>query len=84
MESRLHSESKRTMLTWDISESVARNGRNLILCHGSPYSFNDQLTEENSEVFEERILKENVDYVFCGHTHQQARFKIHDTQIINR
>ena len=83
MEAGLNSHAKNEIKSWKIAEAIERNTIKMILCHGSPYSYKDRFTEEQKSTYYKRIQEETADFVFCGHTHQSARFRIGETQIIN-
>jgi putative phosphoesterase len=83
MDRKMNSKSKDFLSQLKISEKENFGDTDISFCHGSPYSYKDQLTEENKDKFKERISEENVKAVICAHTHQPAKFKINQTLVIN-
>ena len=84
-DNKINSNCKKEIKEWNISEKVNLLGRDIVFCHGSPYSFKDQLSE-NIEIPKELLKKincEKVDTIFSGHTHKCENFKIGNTDIIN-
>jgi predicted phosphodiesterase len=83
MDRKMNSKSKDILSKLKISEKENFGDTDIIFCHGSPYSYKDQLTEENKDKFKERISEENVKAIICAHTHQPAEFYINQTIIKN-
>jgi putative phosphoesterase len=84
-DNKINNNCRKEIRKWNISERAELLGSEIIFCHGSPYSFKDQLSE-NTEDFKdlkEKIVNEKVDTIFSGHTHKCENFKIGDTDIIN-
>ncbi len=70
-------ESAKTMLAGRReAQRMDIQSKSLMFCHGSPYSFKDQLQPDSLgfPILSQRIAKECFDAVFCGHIHQPMQF----------
>jgi putative phosphoesterase len=84
-DSRLNEAAKDRLSLGRIAKRLKILSHEFIFCHGSPYSFKDQLEPDNP-VFPEisqRIATEHPDAIFCGHIHQPMRFQIGSTLVFN-
>lgn len=81
----LNDEAKKTIKEWPISKKVKICGFDIIFCHGSPYNPKENLTKRNPnfENLSKKIIDENINYIFCGHTHFPENYLIGKTNIIN-
>ena len=58
--------------------------KRILIVHGSPFRFNEYITEEIEQDYAEKLLREsNSDILICGHTHIPFRLVIGDQMIIN-
>lgn len=82
---RLQKESKNDLETWPISQKGEIDSIPFYFCHGTPYSFSEGLTpdKEISLELSEKLGKEGVSVILCGHTHIPADFYHKGIRIIN-
>jgi putative phosphoesterase len=68
-----------------IQEKQLIENNSLIFCHGSPYSFTEQLLPRNKT--DKRVVKrlthESASTICCGHTHKSGTFFVAGKRIIN-
>jgi len=82
---RLMPESKAVIKTWPIVQNGEIGKDPFIFCHGSPYSYNEAITEDmdpNSELYA-KLMDEEASVILCGHTHIPADFTLGEKRIIN-
>ncbi len=81
----LDERSRNEISSWPIAQQLCIEERNVIFCHGSPYSFNDKLLSngETTNSIAEKLQLENVELIFSGHTHTRGDFFIGNKRIIN-
>ena len=82
---RMNKESKAIMKTWPIVQRGEIGNDPFIFCHGSPYSFDEAITEDidpESELYA-KLMAEDASVILCGHTHIPADFMLGDKRIIN-
>lgn len=82
---RLNAEAKAAIKQWPIVQKGEIGEAPFIFCHGSPYSFDEAITEDldpSSELYT-KLMQENASVILCGHTHKPADFMLGDTRIIN-
>jgi len=82
---RLKAESKALMKAWPIVQRGEIGNDPFIFCHGSPYSYNEPITEAidpTSELYT-KLMAEDASVILCGHTHIPADFMLGDKRIIN-
>ena len=82
---RLKPESKAIMKGWPIVQRGEIGQDPFIFCHGSPYSYNEPITENidpTSELYT-KLMAEDASVILCGHTHIPADFMLGDKRIIN-
>ena len=84
-DSKINLDRKNELKGWNILERRKFEEKNIIFCHGSPYSFKDKIEKDGEDLIRigEKIKKEKADLIFCGHTHKKERFKIESKEIIN-
>ena len=82
---RLDENAKALLAGWPIAQRLELRSRSLMFCHGSPYSFKDQLEPGNPDfpTLGQRIAGECFDAVFCGHIHQPMQFQLGSTLVCN-
>ena len=82
---RLKPETKTTIKSWPIVQRGEIGEDPFIFCHGSPYSFDEAITEDidpKSELYT-KLMAEDASVILCGHTHIPADFMLGDKRIIN-
>lgn len=82
---RLKPETKTTIKSWPIVQRGEIGEDPFIFCHGSPYSFDEAITEDidpKSELYR-KLMAEDASVILCGHTHIPADFMLGDKRIIN-
>lgn len=82
---RMNAESKALMETWPIVQRGEIGNDPFIFCHGSPYSYNEAITEDidpTSELYT-KLMDEDASVILCGHTHIPADFTLGNKRIIN-
>ena len=82
---RLKPEAKELMKTWPIVQRGEIGNDPFIFCHGSPYSYDEPITEDldpSSELYT-KLMAEDATVILCGHTHIPADFMLGDKRIIN-
>ncbi|HKL59838.1 MAG TPA: metallophosphoesterase family protein [Sphaerochaeta sp.] len=82
---RLKPESKAVMKEWSIVQRGEIGNDPFIFCHGSPYSYNEAITEDiapTSELYT-KLMAEDASVILCGHTHIPADFMLGEKRIIN-
>jgi len=82
---RLKPEAKAIMKSWPIVQRGEIGNDPFIFCHGSPYSYNEAITEDidpTSELYT-KLMAEDTSVILCGHTHIPADFMLGDKRIIN-
>ncbi len=67
--------------------SVTKNihGHDIIFCHGSPYSFTEQLLPDaaTKTSIAEKVGSEQAELILCGHTHLPGDFTVEGMRVIN-
>ncbi|MDC7246907.1 MAG: metallophosphoesterase family protein [Sphaerochaetaceae bacterium] len=68
-----------------IREDHTIEGHSIIFCHGSPYSFKEQLKPHGETLpsTAAQIASEDVDLICCGHTHRSGDFSVGNVRVIN-
>ena len=56
---------------------------NVVLCHGSPWSYNEYLYPDTSELMLNKIDNHGCDLVFCGHSHYQFEYRSKSSILVN-
>ncbi len=82
---RLSPESKKVVKGWPIVQRGEIGNDPFIFCHGSPYSYNEAITEDldpNSTLYK-KLMAEDASVILCGHTHIPADFTLGNKRIIN-
>lgn len=82
---RLKPESKAVIKAWPIVQKGEIGNDPFIFCHGSPYSYNEAITEKidpASELYK-KLMAEEASVILCGHTHIPADFILGNKRIIN-
>lgn len=82
---RLTTHAKVEIAKWPIAHSFAVAGKEIVFCHGSPFSFSDKLLPKEliDNTLAQRITKAGLLEICCGHTHSPADFSIGSTHIVN-
>jgi putative phosphoesterase len=82
---RLHESAKIILAGRCVAQRIDIQSKSLMFCHGSPYSFKDQLQPGSPgfPTLSQRIAEERFDAVFCGHIHQPMQFQIGATLVFN-
>ncbi|AEV30867.1 phosphoesterase, MJ0936 family [Sphaerochaeta pleomorpha str. Grapes] len=81
----LSPEAKVTIASWPIAKRITLENEEILVCHGSPYHFKDQLSLQSRQLEElaARIEKEPVNHIYCGHTHIPQIFSLKEKRIVN-
>jgi putative phosphoesterase len=82
---RLSEQAKTEIASWPIAHNFVCEGKELVFCHGSPFSFSDKLTplEQIDQELANRLTREEIQEICCGHTHTPADFFSNSTHIVN-
>jgi len=82
---RLTRKAKVEIAKWPIAHTFTVAGKEIVFCHGSPFSFSDKLSskEQLDETLAQQIAQAGIHTICCGHTHSPADFIIIETHIIN-
>lgn len=60
------------------------NGKRILIVHGSPFRYNEYITEDIEQDYAEKMLREsNCDILICGHTHIPFELVFGEQRIIN-
>lgn len=68
---KLNKKSKEIIKSWPISKRLNFKNFESIACHGSPLNFKEAINSKmsNFENVKKKLIKENISFLFCGHTH---------------
>ncbi|PKL12721.1 MAG: hypothetical protein CVV52_08930 [Spirochaetae bacterium HGW-Spirochaetae-8] len=82
---RLGESAKTVLAERCVAQRIEIQSRSLMFCHGSPYSFKDQLEPGNPDfpTLSQRIANERFDTVCCGHIHLPMQFQLGSTLFFN-
>lgn len=81
---RLTSDTLGTISSWPVAETLTLEGHRIMCCHGSPYHFNDRLSDPIAdEHLARRVSEEPEELVCCAHTHVPQVFGMYGKPIVN-
>lgn len=66
-----------------VKKEIIINNRKILLCHGSPWKFDEYIYPDSPEATLKRCIEGGFDVVIMGHTHYPMEKRINSTIILN-
>lgn len=84
-DSRLSGLSKHMLERLPLVDLREIDGKRVLFCHGSPWSFKDNFSPSSPAfpMMTQKVDALDVDVIFCGHTHKRETFEIGRTLVVN-